>query len=257
MRTQDRLAAIGELSAAIAHEIRNPLASISGSVEVLRSELEVENANRKLLDLIIKESGRLNKILTDFLAYARIRPIVSGRVAVLPVLDEVFELVRQRFDGMRGLTLRRQVKDEELSIKADADHLKQMLINLMFNAVEAMDGRDGEVIVTISPPAESQVLLAGLQPGSPDYWVAISVEDNGCGMSPELQQRLFEPFVSTKSTGTGLGLAIVSRLAQHAGGQVRVDSTQGQGSTFSLLMPRYRAAVEAASQTSLAADRRG
>ena len=238
MRVQDRLAAIGQLSAAIAHEIRNPLAAISGSVEVLRNELAVEGENKKLLELIITESGRLNKILTDFLMYARIRPTISGRVCVAPVLNEVFEIARRRYDGARGLNLFSSQTDASLAVKTDADHLKQMLINLVFNAIEALGHEGGQVVVEVGLPNDSVSDHLPLLETPPE-WVEIAVKDNGCGIPDEIRSRLFEPFVSSKSTGTGLGLAIVARLAEHAGGQVCVDSTPGAGTTFTLLLPRF------------------
>ncbi len=238
MRLQDRLAAIGQLSAAIAHEIRNPLAAISGSVEVLRNELHVEAENKKLLDLIITESGRLNKILTDFLTYARIRPTITGRVCVAPVLDEVFAIAHRRSDGAATVSLLSKQEDPALAVRSDADHLKQMLINLIFNAIDALEGRGGEVVVEVNLPEESSLPHVP-SPGTPAEWVEIAVRDNGCGIPDEVRSRLFEPFVSSKPTGTGLGLAIVARLAEHAGGQVQADNRPGAGTTFTLLLPRF------------------
>lgn len=239
MRMQDRLAAIGQLSAAIAHEIRNPLAAISGSVEVLRNELPVEDENRKLLDLIITESGRLNKILTDFLTYARIRPTISGRVCVATVLDDVFEIARRRSDGAaEKISLTAKQEDAALAVRTDSDHLKQMLINLVFNAIEAMEGKRAEVVVEVRLPDESSIQHLS-SPTTPSEWVEIAVKDNGGGIPDDIRSRLFEPFVSSKPTGTGLGLAIVARLAEHAGGQIQADSKPGGGTTFTLLLPRF------------------
>lgn len=238
MRVQDRLAAIGQLSAAIAHEIRNPLAAISGSVEVLRNELPVQGENKKLLDLIITESGRLNKILTDFLTYARIRPTISGRVCVATVLNDVFEIARRRSGTGARITLTSKLDDAALAVRTDADHLKQMLINLVFNAIDALEGKGGQVIVEVNLPDESSLQNLS-SPGTPSEWVEIAVKDNGCGIPEDIRPRLFEPFVSSKSTGTGLGLAIVARLAEHDGGQVQAESMPGTGTTFTLLLPRF------------------
>jgi len=241
MRAKDRLAAVGELSAAIAHEIRNPLAAISGSVEVLRDELKLEGENKRLLSLIIKESERLNKILTDFLMYARIRPTVTGRVNVAPVVDDVLEISRRHFHGGH-VTLRTQQPDQSLAVQADADHLKQMLINLVFNAVAAADGPGGSVTVSVDVP---HALPVGQNPGpprrdirDPGGWVAIAVRDNGSGIPESIRQRLFEPFVSSKPSGTGLGLAITSRLVDNVGGAIAVESHPGKGTTFTILLPR-------------------
>lgn len=238
MRMQDRLAAIGELSAAIAHEIRNPLAAISGSVEVLCNELPVEGENRRLLELIIRESGRLNKILTDFLTYARIRPTVSGRVTVATVLDEVLEITRRRYEGVRDPILRVRQPHRDLAVRSDADHLKQLLINLVFNAVEAKEVGRAEVVVTVHSASQDDFEEELPAAGPLTRWVSISVTDNGDGIPDSVRNRLFEPFVSSKPNGTGLGLAIVQRLTENASGHVRVKSEPGQGTTFTVILPQ-------------------
>jgi two-component system sensor histidine kinase PilS (NtrC family) len=124
LRRQDRLAAIGELSAGIAHEIRNPLAAISGSVEVLRNDLDVSGENAKLLGLIVKESSRLNKILSDFLLYARMSPVITGRVCVATVLTEVYEITHRHFlqSGVNAVDLKYEIADRTLMVEADPDH---------------------------------------------------------------------------------------------------------------------------------------
>ncbi len=245
LRAKDRLAAVGELSAAIAHEIRNPLAAISGSVEVLRDELKLEDDNRRLLNLIVKESDRLNKILTDFLMYARIRPTVAGRVSIAPVIDDVPEITRRHFQG-RSVQLRTRQADQSLAVQADADHLKQILINLVFNAVEAGESPDSAVTVIVEIP---HVLpfdpRFDADRNNPAQWVSIAVHDNGGGIPVEVRHRLFEPFVSSKPSGTGLGLAITSRLVENIGGAITVESQPGRGTTMGVLLPRCAATGEA------------
>jgi len=241
-RRQDRLAAVGELSAAIAHEIRNPLAAISGSVEVLCDELDVSGENHKLLELIVKESARLNKILSDFLLYARLSPVVTGRVCVATVLDEVLEIARRHFrrESLSRLELRADVSDRSLTVAADADHLKQTLINLVFNGVEACG--DGPCAITVCvratnpPPARPAYSERGND--NDGDWVTIAVSDNGGGIPEKILDRLFEPFVSSKPSGTGLGLAIVKRLVDNAGGRITTDSTPGIGTTFTIHLKR-------------------
>ncbi|MEW5701884.1 MAG: ATP-binding protein [Candidatus Zixiibacteriota bacterium] len=242
-RRQDRLAAVGELSAAIAHEIRNPLAAISGSVEVLRSELDVADENRKLLELIIAESARLNKILSDFLLYARLSPVVTGRVCVATALDEVLEIARRHFrrnDGSPPVDLRTDVADRALTVAADPDHLKQMLINLVFNAVEACADRPCTVTVRVRSLGPTPEWSSFREPvaGNGDDWVTIAVVDNGGGIPDSVMERLYEPFVSSKPSGTGLGLAIVKRLVDSAGGRIHAESTPGLGTTFTVHLKR-------------------
>lgn len=239
LRRQDRLAAIGELSAGIAHEIRNPLAAISGSVEVLRNDLDVSGENGQLLDLIVKESARLNKILSDFLLYARMSPVVTGRVCVATVLNEVFEITRQHYkqSGIEALNLTSEVVDRTLMVEADPDHLKQILINLVFNAVEACV--DGECKIsarvrshTVTQVDEQSGFLAEGE------WASISICDSGEGIPERIRERLYEPFVSAKPSGTGLGLAVVKRLVDNCGGRITVDTSAGKGTTFTIYLRR-------------------
>lgn len=239
LRRQDRLAAIGELSAGIAHEIRNPLAAISGSVEVLRNDLDVSGENAELLALIVKESSRLNKILSDFLLYARMSPVVTGRVCVATVLHEVFEITRRQFkqSGREILDLKSEIVDRTMMVEADPDHLKQILINLVFNAVEACD--DGHK--QVSAGARSQTVRRGeaLRSALPEGdWVSIAITDHGAGIPPQILDRLYEPFVSTKTNGTGLGLAVVKRLVDNCGGRIMVETRVGEGTTFTVYFRR-------------------
>jgi two-component system sensor histidine kinase PilS (NtrC family) len=239
LRKQDRLAAIGELSAGIAHEIRNPLAAISGSVEVLRNDLDVSGENAKLLDLIVKESSRLNKILSDFLLYARMSPVVTGRVCVATVLAEVYEITRRHFQqsGVEAIDLRHEIADRTLMVEADPDHLKQILINLVFNAVEACPEGTRSVRTSVRSitvtkfDSQSGFLHEG-------DWAAIAISDTGSGIPQRVIERLYEPFISTKTNGTGLGLAVVKRLVDNCGGKMMVDSREGDGTTFTIYLKR-------------------
>jgi two-component system sensor histidine kinase PilS (NtrC family) len=239
LRRQDRLAAIGELSAGIAHEIRNPLAAISGSVEVLRGDLDVSGENAQLLELIVKESSRLNKILSDFLLYARMSPVVTGRVCVATVLNEVFEITRRHFlqSGVESLDLRAEVADHTMMVEADPDHLKQILINLVFNGVEAC--REGKRVVITRVRSQTITRLDVTQGMLPEGdWASIAVCDSGDGIQERILERLYEPFVSTKTSGTGLGLAVVKRLVDNCGGRITVETRVGEGTTFTICLRR-------------------
>jgi len=249
LRRQDRLAAIGELSAGIAHEIRNPLAAISGSVEVLRDALELEGENKQLLDLIVRESGRLNKIVQDFLLYARLRPVVAGRVEVSTLLDEVVRIARGHFDRQAAGAPRIAIDlpRQSIHLAADSDHLKQILINLVFNGIEscaAKPGADNSVTIRVRVLGKDELtfipdLDSPDQPGATAHeWVSIAVIDTGTGIPTDIIDRLYEPFVSSKTTGTGLGLAIVKRLVDHNGGYITSDSVPGQGARFVLCLRR-------------------
>jgi len=228
MRQADRMAAIGELSACIAHEIRNPLASISGSVEVLKNDLTVDGDNQKLLSLIIKESARLNHILSDFLLYARVGRSQFHKVELNRILSDVIELIRRHPAYHEGIRIRLLAENQVTYISGDEDHLKQLLLNLGVNACEALGSNPGNIHfeVRLEPKAGGHSA------------VRLTVSDDGPGISPENIDKVFLPFYSTKKGGTGLGLSIVSRLMESLGGRVEVRSQSGLGTEFRL---RFRA----------------
>ncbi len=239
LRRQDRLAAIGELSAGIAHEIRNPLAAISGSVEVLRNDLDVSGENAQLLNLIVKESSRLNQILSDFLLYARMSPVVTGRVCVATVLNEVFEITKRHYlqSGIRNIDLHAEVVDRTMMVEADPDHLKQILINLVFNAVEACHDSERKIAARVRSHTVSRTDEVDSFLGVGE-WASIAVCDSGEGIPQRIRERLYEPFVSAKPSGTGLGLAVVKRLVDNCGGRITVDTQTGKGTTFTIYLRR-------------------
>lgn len=247
LRLKDRLAAVGELAAGIAHEIRNPLAAISGSVEVLINELNVQDENKKLLELIVKESCRLNDIITEFLFYSRIRPTVMGRVRIGSILQDVFEIVRRRSDCAMEIDLRMRLGDPEALVNADEDHLKQLFLNLVINAVEAAKPGPGMVLVLSQdvigvklpePEGPPGTLQGGTIPDRPN-WLRLTVSDNGPGIPENIRKKVWQPFFSTKSAGTGLGLAVVRRLVENLGGQIELESTPGKGTQFHVFLKKY------------------
>ncbi|HEX7402041.1 MAG TPA: histidine kinase dimerization/phospho-acceptor domain-containing protein, partial [candidate division Zixibacteria bacterium] len=148
IRMADRLATVGELSAGIAHEIRNPLASISGSVEVLKDETSLSEESQKLLDLIIKETGRLNQILTDFLEYSRIGPSLLSKVELVHLLDEVIQIVRKHPLYKSSISINRSLSSEVLYVLGEENQIKQIILNLLVNAMEAMEEKGGEIQIS-------------------------------------------------------------------------------------------------------------
>jgi two-component system sensor histidine kinase PilS (NtrC family) len=226
MRAADRLAAVGELSASIAHEIRNPLASISGSVEVLADELQLEGTNAQLMQLIVKESHRLSKILSDFLEYARLGRRTYDKVDLVHLINEVIDLVRHHASYREDIFIDMTSDESVIYVDGDADLYKQLLLNLALNACDALNGGRGQIIFTVVVHAGSDV-------------VELYVQDTGPGMPPETLERIFEPFFSTKKQGTGLGLAIVHRICALMGLELNVDSREGQGTTFMVEFHRY------------------
>jgi two-component system sensor histidine kinase PilS (NtrC family) len=248
IRTADRLAAVGELSAGIAHEIRNPLASISGSVEVLREELSLSGENQKLLELIIKETGRLNKILTEFLQYAKIGPAVFTKVELNHLVDEVIEIVKKNPALGQEISVKKQMASDSLYVLGEENQIKQILLNLLVNAVESMsegsrfagEEKTGEILVTNQSLNQiDQYYFNGEEPEDSD-WVPIAITDQGKGMTEEQKDKIFSPFYSTKKSGTGLGLAIVQRLVNNLGGRIEFKSQLGRGSVFVVYLQKYK-----------------
>lgn len=223
IRIADRLAAVGELSASIAHEIRNPLAAISGSVEVLRADLKVSGANERLMTLIVKESHRLSRVLTDFLTYARIGRTSYGRVELCHLAGEVLQIVRHHESYKPSFAVSLDSREAFVYVMGDDDLIKQLMVNLIINACEAVGDGPGRIRLVVTPTKSGRVVL--------------EVSDNGPGIEPEHLSRIFEPFYSTKKRGTGLGLAIVHRICSLLKLSISVDSRLGHGTTFRVEFP--------------------
>jgi len=216
VRMQDRLAAVGRLAAAIAHEIRNPLTSIAGSVSML-SGAEMTEEQHQLLKIVTRESERLNNIITDFLAYSRGKQYRFDRVDLVPLLEDTLTLLENRLiKDKAGIHIERNFKVREALTLADGDKIKQVFWNFCQNAEKAM--KDGGTL-TVS------LEIVG------DDW-QVSFADTGHGMSPQQTEKIFEPFQSGFEGGTGLGLAIVYQIAQAHEGKVWARSRLGEGTTF-------------------------
>jgi len=217
VRMQDRLAAVGRLAAAIAHEIRNPLTSIAGSVSMLSSATEITDEQKQLLHIVTRESDRLNNIITDFLAYSRGKQYRFEKTDLLPLLEDTLTLLENRMVAENtGIHIERNFKVQHAFALADGDKIKQVFWNFCQNAVRAMkDG--GTLTVTVE--------------SSGDDW-QINFADTGHGMTPQQTEKIFEPFQSGFEGGTGLGLAIVYQIAQAHEGKVWARSRLGEGTTF-------------------------
>lgn len=220
-RRQDRLAAIGRMAASIAHEIRNPLAAMRGSIQMLRSEVDSDSSEAELMEIILRESDRLNRIITDFLSYARPRSLVQARVDVGDLLHQTFALMRHSPEINANQSIVEELPDEPLYAEADEGQLKQVFWNLARNALQAMP--------------QGGTLRATLENNS-NQRLRISFTDSGRGMSPDQVEHLFEPFSSTTG-GTGLGLSIVYQIIRDHGGTINVRSRVGQGTTITVELP--------------------
>ena len=231
MKRSERLAAVGQLSAAIAHEIRNPLASISGSVEMLRADDAIEDENRLLMDIVLREVDRLNALITDFLAYCQPRSLRTERRDLRELLEELLHLYRSQAERDRiHLDLDLTPGPEPIEAMIDAEALRQILWNLLINAGDAVRGLPAE-------DRRVRVELSASTISSHPAWL-IAVEDSGAGVTPDLRDRIFEPFFTTKDHGTGLGLATNFRLAESHGGRISVESPLHlTGARFELVIP--------------------
>lgn len=233
-RRRETLAAIGELSAGIAHEIRNCLNPISGSVEVLQRELKVTGENARLLDLIIRESERLDTFIRELLDYARERPARLERLDCGAFVREVVDLARRHPSATSAKQVTVIVPAHPITVQVDSEQMKQVLMNLVINALEAID-EEGAVEVRLTAGRERTGRAGGT---GPEWYTCVEVRDEGCGIAPAEQRAIFEPFYSTKRGGTGLGLAIANRIVERHGGALEVESSPGAGTTMRVWLPQ-------------------
>lgn len=225
----ERLEAVAALSASLAHEIRNPLASIRSSVEQLSRSARDDPDDRVLADLIMRESDRLSRLLGEFLDFSRVRASHFVTLDLLAVVGEAAQLIREHPDTGPGVEI--VVSGEAVELDADEDLLHRIVTNLILNAAQAMNGAGRiEAIVDLPHPSE-------LPRGSDlEHPVRLRVRDDGPGIEPELQERLFQPFVTGRPGGSGLGLAIVQRAVAAHRGLVMLDSAPQKGTTFTILL---------------------
>lgn len=221
-RRQDRLAAVGRVAAGIAHEIRNPLAAMRGSIQVLRSEMNGDPGQAELMEIVLRESDRLNHIITDFLTYARPRPIALAETDLREPLRETLTLLRHSPETSDRHMIEEDFSDEPICAQADAAGLRQVFWNLSRNALSAMP-EGGTLRVELRPTGYERV--------------RVTFTDTGRGMSPEQVERLFEPFSSSTTGGTGLGLSIVYQIIRDHGGTINVRSREGHGTTIIIELP--------------------
>src|SRR5581483_942885 len=220
VRMQDRLAAVGRLAAAIAHEVRNPLTSIAGSVSMLDAFSSLTNEQRTLVEIVTRESERLNNIITDFLAYSRSKQYQLEKIDILPLLEDTLTLLQNRLVTQNtGILVERRIPMKNAMVLGDGNKLKQVFWNVCENAVRAMSGIGGTLTVSVVAVGEE--------------W-EISFTDTGLGMTAQQTEKIFEPFQSDFEGGTGLGLAIVYQIVQAHDGKVWARSKSGQGTTFVL-----------------------
>jgi two-component system sensor histidine kinase PilS (NtrC family) len=226
-RLRQRLAAVGEMAAGIAHEIRNPLASMAGSMQILRKELPLSDEQAQLMDIVLRESDRLNETIRSFLAYARPQRFSIARLDVRRVLNDAALLLRNSSEVLEGHVIDVMVPTTEVAFEADDNQIRQIVWNLATNGLRAMkDGGRLRLAARVEP-------ASAILPES----VVVEVSDEGVGIPAEELDAIFQPFRSTFTKGTGLGLAIVHRIVSDYGGEIQVRSSPAQGTTVSVRLP--------------------
>jgi two-component system sensor histidine kinase PilS (NtrC family) len=219
---KDRLAAVGRVAAGLAHEIRNPLGAMRGAIQVLESSTPPNSSQASLMQIILKESDRLNKIITNFLTYASPRITNFSKVDLRESIEDTFTLLKHSPDVKENHILKAELPDEPIIIDADPTQLKQIFWNLARNAIMAMpDG--GNLLISASEMQNKRI--------------RILFEDTGCGMSPKQVEQLFEPFSQSTTGGTGLGLSIVYQIVRDHYGTINVRSTEDKGTTITVELP--------------------
>jgi two-component system, NtrC family, sensor histidine kinase HydH len=220
MKRAERLYAIGQLSAGLAHEIRNPLASLSGTIGIMRRNPSAAEKRSECLDIMDKECGRLNNLLTSFLDYAKPRPPRLLEIDIPSVLDSVLGLVSHTLD-QKSITLRKETALQLPVLECDPEQLRQVLVNLLINAIQASsDG--GEIRL--------QARIRGAN-------LLIQVRDQGSGVRAEDLDKIFDPFFTTKQNGTGLGLSVAYQIVEQLKGTLKAERNSDRGMTFTVSLP--------------------
>jgi two-component system, NtrC family, sensor histidine kinase PilS len=229
----EQLAAVGRFSAGLAHEIRNPLASLSGSIQLLSKGLELKNTHKRLMEIVIRETDRLNGILTDFLNYSQPRKNRKTLVDLTQLIQDVTLLIKNSDDFSSAHRIDFAATADHLVINADEEEIKQVVWNLCINGLQSME-KGGSLKIELDKVASFQTRT--FQSDKRGY--VLTLEDEGCGISADQLKKIFDPFHTTKDNGIGLGLATVYRIVQQMGGTIDVVSKEGKGTTFSIFLPR-------------------
>jgi two-component system sensor histidine kinase HydH len=220
MKRAERLFALGQLSAGLAHEIRNPLASIAGAAGILQRNLRLEKREGECLDIIAKESGRLNDLLTHFLDFARPRAPKYQAIDAANLFESVIELAAHAA-SQQPIAFRQEVDASLKPFEGDPELLTQVLLNLLINAIQAMP--EGGTVLLSGRPRNGRIL--------------IQVRDQGCGIGARDRDRIFDPFFTTRQNGTGLGLSVAHQIVEQHGGVLTAEPNPDKGTTFSVLLP--------------------
>lgn len=230
MRRKEWLASLGEMSAGMAHEIRNPLGAMAGAMQMLRKDLQADDTSQRLMDIAVREATRLDTIITEFLQYARPPALNLAEHDLNKVLAETLDLVQHEARSRTNITIAVAPCTEALPAQVDQDQMKQVFWNLAVNAFDAMP-KGGQVTIATGC---RKVDVAGRKADV----VEVSFQDTGEGIPKRNLGKIFLPFFTTKKQGSGLGLAAVHRIVDLHGGWIKVESQEGQGTRFGVCLPR-------------------
>lgn len=228
IKRSERLAAIGQLAAGIAHEIRNPLAAVSGSIQLLSKALKLDGAEKHLMQIVVRESSRLDSLISNFLSFARPDRIVPGKFELKTLVEEIVEVLKNDNKLPENIDIRIKA-DGTTEIIADQQQIRQVIWNLFINAIQAMP-EGGRIFVEIEPASMNMDGDA----------LTLKISDTGTGIDSKDIDQIFNPFFTTKSTGSGLGLSVVHRIVENHGGHITVSSKKGKGTTFTIYLPKGR-----------------
>ncbi len=230
MRRKEWLASLGEMSAGMAHEIRNPLGALAGAMQMLRKDLQADDTNQRLMEIAVREATRLNTIITEFLQYARPPALNLAEYDLNKVLAEILDLLQHEARSRTNITLEAVPCPETLPAQVDQDQMKQVFWNLAVNAFDAMP-KGGQLSIGTGC---RKVDAAGRKAEV----VEVSFQDTGEGIPKKNLDKIFLPFFTTKRRGSGLGLAAAHRIVDLHGGWIKVESHEGQGTRFGVCLPR-------------------
>jgi two-component system sensor histidine kinase PilS (NtrC family) len=231
IKRMDRLAAIGQFAAGIAHEIRNPLTSLSGSIQVLKDETNLNDENRRLMDIALKETQRLNNLITDFLLFAQPERGVKKKINLSLLIEETLDIFIHSPECQENIQIFKSISPN-LFIKGNSEHLKQVFWNILKNAAQAQPegGFIHVKVQTENCPENSINNYSHLR-------AKVIVKDGGCGIPKNVQKKIFDPFFTTREFGSGLGLAITYRIIESHQGEINVISQENAGTEMIIYLP--------------------
>ena len=222
-----RLAFIGEMAAGLAHEMRNPLASISGSIQVLHKSLLLNETDERLMQIILRGKDQLESFMRDFLLLSRPTPGIPEMIKITDIIEDILESIRYLPDWRDDIQVIKSLQDHLPFIRANKTEIRQLIWNVLMNAIQSMPNGGW---VTIETGKDTTDISAG-------QFLEIKISDNGQGIMENDLGKIFEPFYTTREKGTGLGLAIVNRIVEGHAGKIKVDSRSGEGTTFTIWLP--------------------